>query len=118
MERNRMTSSRSSSGLGMAADRSSRASAKYGPCGWDSVGFTEGVEMHPLDYLKLLKGQVAKVSVSLLSRRLTCTFEGRARLAGPPRLGFGWVSVGAICSGNGMKSVGLAACLQNEGLPR
>jgi hypothetical protein len=30
--------------------------------------------VHLLDYLKLLKGQVGKVSGSLLSRRPTCTY--------------------------------------------
>lgn len=43
-------------------------------------------EVHLLEYLKLLKGQVGKVSGSLLSRRPTCTFEGRGRLTGPTLL--------------------------------
>ena len=104
-----MTSSRSSSVPAWPQDRSLCARAK---CGRFGLGFgwvrrrrtkcssalseadeTEGREIF----------WVAPYSPS------HCTFPGGAHLAGPPRLGFGWVSVGAICSGDSMNSLRLRA---------
>jgi hypothetical protein len=117
MERNRMTSSRSSSVPAWSQDRSLRAPAKYGRSGWDSVGSMEEVGAAALDCLRLMEPETAKSSESLLTCRPTCTFRGRAHLTGPPPLGFGWVSVGAICSGDSMNSLRLSACLQRKRLP-